>query len=227
MTHHTIQPISPTKTLQSNALSVEPKTKNEKLLLAALLESEARVQLKKSHVLELQAANVLNEMYCDLLHRQLFHREEKKNQLKGKGRLVGDRLPRLLSGDEFYECVVEFTRVQEQEEREKAARKEAKKGCEGVMAAWQEWDEACKAKNEAKLQRYCDAVWVWEEAKALTKVEKQRFEQPKPKLEKIVGTEPKPPLIVTAESSSDEGPEEDEEDEEDKDWLIGGISAWM
>ena len=61
-------------------------------------------------MLELQASNVLNEMYCDLLRHQLAHQEGKKTQRKGTGKLVGDGLPRLLSGDDVYEKVVEFTK---------------------------------------------------------------------------------------------------------------------
>jgi hypothetical protein len=41
----------------------------------------------------------------------LHNYEKKKNTPKGVGKLVGDRLPRLLSSDEFYERV-EFTEAE-------------------------------------------------------------------------------------------------------------------
>jgi hypothetical protein len=54
-------------------------------------------------VLHIQAANVLNELYCARLRKQLACKEKKKSG--GKGRLTGDGLLCLLSGDEFYEKV--------------------------------------------------------------------------------------------------------------------------
>jgi len=35
--------------------------------------ADAKAESLKVRVLELQASNVLNEMYCDLLHQQLAH----------------------------------------------------------------------------------------------------------------------------------------------------------
>lgn len=168
---------------------------------------------QKSRVLELQAAGVLNEMYCNMLRKQLAYQEEQKNKSKGKGRLVGDGLPRLLSSDEFYEWVVEFTKVQERDEQEKAARKAARKGREGVMAVWREQDAARKAENTAKRQHYRDAMKAWEEAKLLAKSENRRFMEPKPKMEKVFGAAPKPPLVVEVGGSSDEEGEGENDDE--------------
>jgi hypothetical protein len=48
-----------------------------------------------------------------MLHGQLENYEKKKADGKGKGKLMGDGLPQLLSGDEFYERVVEFMKEQE------------------------------------------------------------------------------------------------------------------
>ncbi|KIK82287.1 hypothetical protein PAXRUDRAFT_154071, partial [Paxillus rubicundulus Ve08.2h10] len=48
----------------------------------------------------------VNEMYCNTLHGQLAKQEEKKQKGTGSGKLVGDSLPQLLSGDNFYEKVV-------------------------------------------------------------------------------------------------------------------------
>ncbi|KAF8976512.1 hypothetical protein BDQ17DRAFT_1267258, partial [Cyathus striatus] len=62
-----------------------------------------------------QASNLLNEMYCKKIQVELATKEQKKNK-KGKGRLMGDGLPRTLSGDEFYQQVVVFTDNQQQEE---------------------------------------------------------------------------------------------------------------
>lgn len=88
--HNTQLLISPMKTGRIDALAIEPKSKNEIILLAALRESEARAEQLKKRTVELQASNVLNEMYCNQLRRQLAYQENKKNEPKGKGKLVGD-----------------------------------------------------------------------------------------------------------------------------------------
>ncbi|KZP23536.1 hypothetical protein FIBSPDRAFT_684112, partial [Athelia psychrophila] len=157
--------IPPMKKLHSDALAIEPKTAREKLLLAALLDSEARVQAHYSRVLQLQASAVLNQMYCDLLRKQLTHKEEEKKKGKGKGRLVGDGMPRLLTSDEFYERVVEFQAAQEREDTEKAVRKAARKDRDGVLGPWRDRETARKARNVAIRDRNRKAATDWEEAK--------------------------------------------------------------
>ncbi|KAG1793163.1 uncharacterized protein HD556DRAFT_1189117, partial [Suillus plorans] len=87
---------------------IEPKTSNKILLLALLRETEATNVTLKCHVLELQATNILNERYCKVLCGQLANKEAKKQKGKEKGKLMGNGLPCFLSGDEFYEKVVEF-----------------------------------------------------------------------------------------------------------------------
>ena len=58
----------------------------EIFLLGMLWESEAHVADLKQHVLELQAANILNEAYCSRLRGQLAHKEEKEANPKRKGK---------------------------------------------------------------------------------------------------------------------------------------------
>ncbi|TFK19805.1 hypothetical protein FA15DRAFT_547109, partial [Coprinopsis marcescibilis] len=94
-------------------LDTEPKTKTEAVLVAALQELHAETQGLKQCMVELQASNVLNETYCNKLHFQLAMKEEKaKNKGQRRGKLMGDGLPRMLTGDEFYERVVQFTEWQ-------------------------------------------------------------------------------------------------------------------
>ncbi|KIK75547.1 hypothetical protein PAXRUDRAFT_172524, partial [Paxillus rubicundulus Ve08.2h10] len=50
---------------------------------------------------------VLNELYCAKLHSQLVHDELRKQSGKSCGKVLGDGLTHLLSGDEFYGRVVE------------------------------------------------------------------------------------------------------------------------
>jgi hypothetical protein len=81
--HNSSQPITPA----INAHTIEPKTKNEVALVAALREAEAEVKSLKARVVELQATNVVNEMYCNTLRLQLAHKQDKAEGSKGKGKL--------------------------------------------------------------------------------------------------------------------------------------------
>jgi hypothetical protein len=63
------------------------------------------------------------------------------------GKLVGDGLPRLLSGDEFYEWVVYFTNGKKRADREKAEWKEAKAGRAEAMKEWHKADKDRKKQN--------------------------------------------------------------------------------
>jgi len=212
--HNTLQLVSPTKNHHIDLLTIQPKTRNEINLLAALRESEARVQSLKNRVVERQATNILNEMYCDTLRRQLAHQEKKKSGLKGKGKLVGDGLPRLLSGDDFNEKVVEHTKWQEREEGEKAARRQAREDRTEALTAWKKREEERKQENDCKRQRYKDAVKAWEAAKVKARTEKQKFGQLKPKMEKLEGPIPKPPVYVHEEASSEDEEVSNGEDDE-------------
>ena len=97
---------------------------------------------------------MLNEMYCSMLWGQLAHYEKKKNTPKGVGNLVGDGLPRLLSSDEFYERVAEFTDRQKRTKLEKAEQNEAREGRAEVMKEWHKVDEQRKRQNVARWLRY-------------------------------------------------------------------------
>jgi hypothetical protein len=57
---------------------------------------------------------------------------------------MGDGLPCLLSGDWFYERVVEFEAWQQREEREKEARLEAREERGEALAKWREQEEERK-----------------------------------------------------------------------------------
>jgi hypothetical protein len=115
------------------------------LLLAALHEANAREESLKLRLIDLQAANILNEAYCSRIRGQLAHKEEKGKQIKGKGKLVGDGLPCLLSGDVFYEKVVDAEVGQRREEHEKVARKELREDRAGLLVEWKKQQEKRRA----------------------------------------------------------------------------------
>jgi len=68
-------------------------------------------------------------------------KEEKKANPKGKGKLMSDELPCLLSGNWFYEQAVDFEAWQQIEEWEKEARLEAREERGEVLAKWKEQEE--------------------------------------------------------------------------------------
>lgn len=101
MIHPQATTILPPSQTVSSILTITPKTTNETLLLAALREATADNEALRRRVVESQAANILNEAYCNKLRFQLAAKEE-KGKKKGKGKLMGDGLPRMLTGDEFF-----------------------------------------------------------------------------------------------------------------------------
>lgn len=116
----TSEPVTSTSTIPPMLAKQIPPAPGEITLLAALREVEARKQLLQKRCVELQALNILNELYCGKLHGQLAHREETKEKGKGKGKLMGDGLPCMLTDDDFYEKVVVHEDGQKQVAKAKA-----------------------------------------------------------------------------------------------------------
>ncbi|KIJ10205.1 hypothetical protein PAXINDRAFT_157684 [Paxillus involutus ATCC 200175] len=164
--HTTILPISPVrKSTLVLGNDFQPQTSNEALFLALLHESEAANVTLKRHVIELQAANVLNQMYCNTLCGQLAKQEEKEQKGKGSGKL-------------FYEKVV----THEEEQRKKVVAKKSKqveheqKGQE--IAEWKKLEEARKTKNKARRAEYCAVLKQWKVVKLKAQDEKRKFSEP-------------------------------------------------
>ncbi|KIK78186.1 hypothetical protein PAXRUDRAFT_17020 [Paxillus rubicundulus Ve08.2h10] len=144
----------------SNMLDVNPSTMNE-------------------------AQAVLNKAYCNKLRYQLAFKEEKLANPDVPGKLVEDGLPQLLSGDKFYERVVEFTQWQKEKAQEKEVRKERRKATKTTLDEWK--------KAEIAVER--------QQAKAA----KEKFTQPAPKLGDLLKPQPKPKSMLAGdEGSSDE-----------------------
>ena len=125
-------------------LTIQPTTSNELLLLAALCEAESRNTHAEIHAFELQASNILNEAYTERLQKALEAREERWGKKKGI-KLVGDELPKLLSGDTFYE----LAQAKEKEVCEVLRQKEEwKEGQVAYGAAVEEWAAADKERKD-------------------------------------------------------------------------------
>ncbi|KAH7917888.1 hypothetical protein BV22DRAFT_996045, partial [Leucogyrophana mollusca] len=184
----------PIKKSQSVSHGIQPKTTNEVLLLTLLRKAEAANIALKHRVIDLQAASILNEMYCSVLRGQLANQEEKKRRGKEKGKLMGDGLPRFLSGDEFYERVVEFEREQQKVAAEKRTRKEERQRRAEALATWKKLEEGRKSKNKAQRAGYRAALERWTLEKAKAKAEGRKFSEGKPLLGKLLPAIPRPAL---------------------------------
>jgi hypothetical protein len=205
-------------------LTIILETQNEITLMAALHETQKTNAKFQCYIIDLQALNILNEIYCNKLCFQLAHKEEKQDQLKGK--LIGDGLPKMLTGDKFYKQVVEFTKWQKEQERLKATRQEEAVGYKTELAVWKEGKEQRNAKNKEQSEEFHIEVAAWDEwrEKAKAKAKLHKFKKPKPKWGPLLKATPKPKQAIYVNKSGEEdtnvvGEEEGSESEvnDDKD----------
>ena len=115
----------------------------EKNLLLLLRESEGCEAALQAQLRKAQASNVLNQLYCNRLRSQLAFTEEKNKKVKGKrkGRLMGNSLPAFLSGDEWWEKLMDWEAAQ-QEERQKTAKRQEKEEMAECIAIWKSSEKA-------------------------------------------------------------------------------------
>ena len=93
---------------------------------------------------------------------------------------MGDRLPCFLSGDVFYERVVEFEARQKGEAREAEARKDARGANAEALGLWKKEDKKRVARNNEVRRNHKEAMAVWEEARKAAWATKKRFTLKKP-----------------------------------------------
>jgi DDE superfamily endonuclease len=177
-------PTTTTCTVQKNSLPINKAT--EALAIVPATVNEV-------HAFELQASNILNEAYAERLCAKLAAQEEKRKKKKST-KLVGDGLPRLLSGDEFYELAQE----KEKEMHDIAREKERKKdGRVLYKAAVKEWEAIEQDQRDAKALAATTlkkAVKAWEKKRDSAKAKGTRFTLIKPKGGPATKAAPKPKL---------------------------------
>lgn len=214
------------------ALTIEPQTTNELLLLSALHESESHLHQIEVHTFKLQASNILNEAYTSRLKNQLAMWEEKKKVIK----LVRDGSPRHLTADDFYELAKEKETEVQDEARWKGEWKEVRELYKEAVAVWKVADEKrkkdvmdAKAKNKKALNAFI-------KKKDAAKKASKKFTTTKPTPLPVPKAIPKPKLkdfawesdVVNAgeDSGQDDGEDfeaseggsnEDAEDDDDDD----------
>ncbi|KIK32131.1 hypothetical protein CY34DRAFT_102187 [Suillus luteus UH-Slu-Lm8-n1] len=207
-------PMTPTRKRNHDLLKTEPESAKEQLYQDALHTAYDCETHYKSSLVSMQSTIVLQSMFCDRLSSQLAAQEEKKQNSKRGGQLVGDGLPRLLTGDEFYHRVVEHQRAAEEEEAGREARRMEREGRAELLKTWKEAEAARLVRNEVRRTAYRDQVKLWEAERDRAKLERQRPAWNKPKLGKLEAPLPRPTL--NDPEASEEG-QQDGSDEEDAD----------
>ncbi|KAK0481012.1 hypothetical protein EDD18DRAFT_1022601, partial [Armillaria luteobubalina] len=165
----TCQEIPPQQKPSIPTLDFVPSTEHEHTLASIIQRLEWENELLCQCAIELQAANVLNEAYCAVLCEQLAFKEEKgKKKKTASGWLMGDGMPVLLTGDDFYERVVQWEKSQEEAAAAKQNRKAAKVMRDSKLADWikkcDEWTAEIKRIEE-----------TWDKAKEEWNEEKEKW----------------------------------------------------
>ncbi|KAF8137032.1 hypothetical protein EV363DRAFT_1120117, partial [Boletus edulis] len=93
-----------------------------------------------------------------------------------KAKLMGDGLPRYLTGDKFYHQVAENEKRQQAE----------------AIAIWRQAESSRIKRNNAHRQAHQEALAAWNGEKDQAKAEGRRVGQKKPVLRKLEGPLPRP-----------------------------------
>ncbi|KZV95161.1 hypothetical protein EXIGLDRAFT_584956, partial [Exidia glandulosa HHB12029] len=142
-------------------LTYQPVTRMEALLQALLHTAVGVHSAQRSSLLQAHATMVLQNTYCARVKGQLAPNEKKAKAGKAK-RLMGDGMPQLLTGDEFYQRVVDHDDVAVQEQVQRGLWEEARGAYEAAVADWKRSEAARKGRNELLTSGWKSAVAAWE-----------------------------------------------------------------
>ncbi|KAG1733928.1 uncharacterized protein EDB91DRAFT_1057264 [Suillus paluster] len=208
-------PLTPTHKRKHDLLDHYPESDKEQMYQAALQDAYKCESKYKSALLGMQSTVVLQSIFCDCLSNQLAAQEEKKNGKKNAP-LVGDGMPRLLTGDVFYNQVSEHQRAAEKEAAAKEVCQIKREGRAAAMAVWKEAEAAWLKRNKECQATYKDEMRLWEEERDCAKLKKCWPRWKKPKQGKLESLIPKPTLS-DAEEDDENGANKDEEIDCDND----------
>lgn len=203
--------VSPQKRRYEALLEEDPLTSLEDRLQKVLAKSKGRDTSRKTMMVGMQAATVLQNVYVGRVQERLQAQDGKTKQKKRK--LLGDGLLRLMDGEEFYSQVKDTEAAQEIERVEKSARKAEKERYDAQMDAWKAKEEARKQRVTVQRQQYHDALAEWERERAVAKQEHRRSGLVKPLLGKIEPALLKPRLSALGQRAEEDRGDELEEDE--------------
>ncbi|KAF5378494.1 hypothetical protein D9615_007116 [Tricholomella constricta] len=160
-------------------LAAPPSTIREEQLMNALRDAEKRIEILKDNNRILQAQTVMQHTYVGTVRAELQVREEKGNKKKSR-KLNADGLPKLLSGDIFFEKVVEDDERREQEKADKAERQVVRGETSELRRKWAEEDVARKLRNAQMVEAWKKKVKEWEIERDRAKEAQQRPKWTKP-----------------------------------------------
>ncbi|KAF9225954.1 hypothetical protein BS17DRAFT_794755 [Gyrodon lividus] len=99
---------------------------------------------------------------------QLTAQEERRKKKK-KGQLNSNGLPRLLTGDEFYNHVVEHQNASDAANTAQEDCHKQKEVKSGVLSDWRKVETMRKNRNMACREAYHEAMWLWKEERNVAK----------------------------------------------------------
>ena len=205
--------ITPTRKRHHSLLDEEPQTLKERAYQDELRAAYSCEEGYKHALHGMQSTIVLQSMYCDRISEQLAAQDEAKKARK-EGWLVGNGLPRLLTGDKFYQRVVDHERAAVQDKVANENRRKQKEQRSALLAEWKEVEEARKQRNKEQKAAYREQLALWTEEKERAKQESRQAQWKKPTMGKLEKPLPKP-ACGRAEVDGDEGDEDEEHSDMD------------
>jgi hypothetical protein len=142
-------------------LAEEPETDQSAALQSALSQSLEDRRQALVELTRLRCQVVLLDSYVGRIKGALHSKEKKKD--KESGRLVGDGLPRLLTGDEFVAAVKRYREALRKAEEDKRAKAEERDALKALKDAWKTEQAKIDAVNQEVLEEWKQEVRRWED----------------------------------------------------------------
>lgn len=205
--------LSPAKSRHPVLLEFSATTEKEKELQNALREAEMREACLKGKVMGLQTAVILQDVYLGRTRSQLAAKE-KKNKTRANTKVIGDGMPRLVTGSAFYNWVDTQTQAQEDEEAAKEVRRVEREAQKRAVEEWAVEEQERKSRNDAITAKWKNAVAEWVVERDLAKEEHRRPRWKKPvrgPVERPIPRPKAPSAAVEDDETRDEGDEIQEE----------------
>ena len=186
----TFEQIPPLPPLLEQLLDIPPETSQAAELQHALRESQDREYRILAALTVERTRLVLADMHLGRIKRQLYAKEEKKKK-KNLGRLMGDGLPRLLTGDAFVALSREYRDAQEVAALDKAKKAEEKVVRSKLQACWKVEQAKVDAANAEALRSYQGDLAKWKEEQEAARLTHKRPARTKPIKPKKIPALPK------------------------------------
>jgi hypothetical protein len=179
-------------------------------LIYPLKHDKARDKTEKA----MHAQVVLQDLYCSRLRKQLAGTEQVAE--KGSGRLMGDGMPVLLTGDEFHARVVEKHEQNERASKKKTEQNKAKERYREEVARWDASNKERIKINRRRREEYKAEYERWEVERDLAKLEKRRARWAKPVKPTVFKGSPKPKLVLPSDSDEETDSDGDDCDDDEE-----------